>query len=367
MADLEAVAADFRRFAEIELQGHDTPMYERLAAAVAEDEDLLELAAQCRTGQPRPNLLFGAVQYLLALHPEDALASHYPSVGPGPARGDLVAEFGRFCREHREAIVAVLRSRIVQTNEVGRSALLLPAFHEASRAAGDVALALIEIGPSVGLNLLFDAYGMDYGAQRAGDPGSPLVLRCDSVGGPLPLAATPPRVASRRGIDVNPLDPADDDDMRWLRALVWPEHHDRRARLDAAIAIARERPPRLLKGDVFDLLPREVEAVSPGTLPVVFATFVLNQFTDAMRHRLRALLVELASAREIAVVVLGGTEFVTGTLGPPRADVSLWLLRLGPGLAEADHLATCHPHGRWIRWGPEGHPLRWDRDGTIRA
>lgn len=365
MPDLGEIAADFRRFAEVELQGHDTPLYERLAAAVAGEDDLLELASHCPPGQPRPNLLLGAVQYLLALHLGDRLATHYPSIHPGPPEGDSAEEFGRFCREHRDAIIAILRSRMVQTNEVGRSALLLPAFHDASTAAGGAPLALIEIGPSAGLNLLFDAYRIDYGSQCAGDPASPLVLHCESLGATLPLPATAPPVASRTGIDLNPLDPANDDDMRWLRALVWPEHHDRRARLDSAIAIARARPPRLLEGDVFDLLPKEVEAAPGGTLPLVFATFVLNQFTGDMRQRLRALLLELASEREIAVVVLGGTEFVTGTLGPPRADVSLWLLRPGPGRAGADHLANCQPHGRWIRWAPERHRLRWQRDGTI--
>jgi hypothetical protein len=362
--DFESIAAAFRRFAEVELQGHDTLTYERLAAAIARDPQLLEIASHCPPTQPKPNLFFGAVQYLLALQPEHPLASHYPAISNGPPIGNLVTDFAGFCRSNRQAIVAILQSRLVQTNEVGRSALLLPAFYEAFRQGRAAPLALLEIGPSAGLNLLFDHYAADYGGQRAGDPNSPLVLHCDSHGAPLPLQGSLPRVASRIGIDLNPLDPRNEDDMRWLRALIWPEHHDRRAQLAAAIAIAGEHPPALLRGDVFELLPRELEAVTSGHLPVVFATFVLNQFSEEMRQRLRVLLMEHASRRELAVVVLGGTEFVTG-VREPHADTSLWLLWLTPDARRASHLARCHPHGRWIRWAPGHQSLPWLDGGTI--
>ena len=54
----------------------------------------------------------------------------------------------------------------------------------------------------------------------------------------------------RGGIDLNPLDVRDDDAMRWLETLVWPEHGDRRARLSAAVALARQDPPELVRGDL---------------------------------------------------------------------------------------------------------------------
>ena len=38
--------------------------------------------------------------------------------------------------------------------------------------------------------------------------------------------------------------------MAWLETLVWPEHTDRLARLRAAIMIAAEQKPRLVKGDL---------------------------------------------------------------------------------------------------------------------
>ena len=57
-------------------------------------------------------------------------------------------------------------------------------------------LALIEVGASAGLNLLFDRYGYDYGAGRsAGDPSAPVRFTCALRGAV--LAADPRGAAAR--------------------------------------------------------------------------------------------------------------------------------------------------------------------------
>lgn len=38
----------------------------------------------------------------------------------------------------------------------------------------------------------------------------------------MPLPAGVPEVTWRAGLDLNPLDVADDDDVRWLERLIWP-------------------------------------------------------------------------------------------------------------------------------------------------
>jgi hypothetical protein len=61
----------------------------------------------------------------------------------------------------------------VQTNEVGRCASLLPAFGVVAARTDGRPLALVELGTSAGLNLVWDAYGYAYGAAgRAGGSGS---------------------------------------------------------------------------------------------------------------------------------------------------------------------------------------------------
>jgi len=42
--------------------------------------------------------------------------------------------------------------------------------------------------------------------------------------------------------------------MAWLTNLVWPEQEDRRRLLEAAIEVTRAGPPRILPGDLLDLV-----------------------------------------------------------------------------------------------------------------
>lgn len=349
MPDLAAIAGTFRRFAVAEARENLSPLYERLSEIVAADAELLAVAAGTRAGQPKPNMFFAAVQYLLGEYGEDPLAAWYPALsGGGEPKGDLGAAFRGFVFEHRDDVAALLSTRMVQTNEVRRSALLLPAFAAVSASSGR-RLALIEIGPSAGLNLLFDRYHYRYGQFEPGDVQSPVRIETEAR---LPLPEfSIPRVASRVGIDLNPLDPANPDDMRWLRALIWPEHDDRRALLDAAVSVAREHPPRLLGGDLFELLPREARAAPRDAQVCLFATFVLNQFSPEMLRRLREMLLELSSERALALLVLGASEFVAGSFPSGSPGTSLWLMEFDGGKEHSRHLARCNPHGRWIAWG----------------
>ena len=350
---LDQVAAAFNRFARVETAGMLSPLYEQLARTVVADPSLCALAAEALPGQPRPNMLFAAVQYLLEDFPRDALAAFYPSLTAVPVEGEPGPAFRSFCERHRHAIVEILHTRMVQTNEVRRSACLLPAFGTVA-AATQAPLGLIEIGPSAGLNLLFDRYRYDYGAGgQVGDPESP-VLDCELRGEALPLTGGIPAVASRAGIDLNPLDLESAPNRRWLRALIWPEHRDRRLLLEAATSVALRHPPRLVGGDVFELLPAEVAAVPPGAAVCVFATFVLNQFSADMRTRLRSQFIGLSDARDIHLVVMGTDEFVTGMIRNSE-DVALWLVRFSKGEETRRQLAECNPHGRWMKWLP-GEP-----------
>ena len=163
-----SLAAQFRRFATLEARGA-SPLYERLALGVADDEGLLALAAQARPEQPAPNVLFASVHLLLLSGVRDDLAAFYPSItDPASARGDPFPHFRRFCHEHADAIAEVLRERRVQTNVVERCGLLLPAFGIIARRSGGKPLALVEVGASAGLNLLWDRYSFDYGGGVGG-------------------------------------------------------------------------------------------------------------------------------------------------------------------------------------------------------
>ncbi|MGN9909735.1 DUF2332 domain-containing protein [Phytohabitans sp. LJ34] len=238
-----------------------SPAYERLALAVAEDEELLALVASLPPGKRQPNLLFGVVRLLGG-----------PVEDPAAFRAHVIA--------HWPTIAAEAATRIVQTNEAGRCALLLPVLAALPRP-----LALLEVGASAGLCLYPDRYGYRYGDRVLGT-GEP-VLECSLVGAPAPSSV--PDVVWRAGLDLNPLDVGDPADIAWLDALIWPEHAHRRARLRAAAAVAAADPPLLVPGDLVDDLPALAAAAPAGATLVVFHSSVLYHLSAARRAEFVAL------------------------------------------------------------------------------
>jgi hypothetical protein len=344
--DLDLIAARFRLFAEKEAAGY-SPLYERLALAVAEDGDLLRLASSAQEGQPYPNMLLGAVHYLLLKGARHPLGHFYASVGqrisgPEPA-GEVTSAFRDFCLAHASEIAAVLTTRRVQTNEVGRSACLMPALNHVA-SLGNAPLALIEIGASAGLNLTCDRYHYDYGDLGvAGDPASPVRLRCEVIGGYRPPVEAMPAIGFRAGCDVNVVDVRNADERLWLRALIWPEHHERAANLEAAMEVARLEPPLILEGDGVDLLPSLLD-MTPADLTVcVFHSFVFNQMPAERIAHFYDLLAEHSRRRPIFDLSF---EHRRGALGNPTIE----LARCVRGEWRRAVLARCHPHGATIEW-----------------
>ena len=358
------LSAAFEQFARVEAPDLDSPTYAELAAGVARDDELLALAAQRQRGQPAPNMLFGAVQYLLLQGVEHPLAAHYPilsgvrqpsGVGdeqpPGPsgrANGDILPAFARFrefCLEYRDEVGDLVATRRTQTQVVRRCTCLLLVFGMVYRDA-EAPLALIDVGASAGLNLNFDRYAYRYlraGSEvlRWGAGAERVELEADLRGpGTVP---EPPReipVVSRDGIDLNPIDLADPDELLWQRALIWPEHVERHAQLVDAAAELDDSPVRLHRGDASRDLPRLLERVPADVALVVYSTIALYQVPREGRRRIRAILQARSRERPVWQVALEGVH-------PP----SLTLTRYRHGSSETELLARASPHGWWIEWG----------------
>jgi hypothetical protein len=219
MNDPVDIKQRYRQFADVECKGY-SDLYYRLALAVADDDDVIGFIAEMPEIQP--NLFFAAIQLLTG-------PAGVPATGSG---------LRAFVKERGDDVRAVMRSRRTQTNEVGRCAVLLPALPPGP-------LALVEVGASAGLCLLLDRYYYEFGSTRIGSPASPVHLQCAATG-PVRFPPAIPQIVWRRGLDLNPVDVHDDDAVRWLLACVWPEHHERRRRLQAAIGVARVDAARRL-------------------------------------------------------------------------------------------------------------------------
>ena len=118
----------FLEFAEKECKG-SSPLYEYLSVKISEDDELLSICGKANKGQPVPNLLFGAVHYLLLKGKVHPLREFYSSIVSNPrAYKDSYNPFRDFCLIYRNEIESILTTKLVQTNEIRRCAYLYPVF-----------------------------------------------------------------------------------------------------------------------------------------------------------------------------------------------------------------------------------------------
>lgn len=337
---------DYWAFFVGEARRANSPLYARLAEGVGRNSELRAFAATAKKGQPHANILFAAVHFLLLRGDQDPLRRFYPDLnGWKTIEGeDPFPAFEDFVDAHRAELAPIVASRITNTNEVGRCSMLHAGFRAIAAEAGEP-LNLIEIGPSAGLNLIWDRYGVRY--RRGSDvfqvdtPDPALVIDVELRGDRVPPFGRAPKVASRVGLELNPVDLGDPDQRDWLKALIWPENRLRFERLDAALAAYADAKPVIRIGDALALLPNALRD-APEHQPVcVYHTYVTYQFTDDMREALDNLLIMAGLRRPIWRLSAEGS--ISG-------ENTLMLQRYHDGTREVRKLALCHPHGAWLEW-----------------
>ncbi|MFJ7405542.1 MULTISPECIES: DUF2332 domain-containing protein [unclassified Lysinibacillus] len=284
---LAMISKQFRTFAKNECK-NSSPLYEHLAYQIADDEELLLIAKDGANGQPVPNLLFAAVHYLLLTYMDDDLADFYPSLTTTPKPLDSVYPFfKKFVLFHAHEVKTILQERLVQTNEIRRCAYLYPMMTEIYQNHR-MPLAFIEIGTSAGLQLAMDQYNYCYNQTLSVyNSATKLVLTSENIGDALPPSLSQPLIVSQRiGIDLNPMDVTNEQDVAWLQALIWPEHHERRTLLNTAIPILQQVKIALVRGDAIEGLKDISSQIDPQSMLVVYHTHVANQIPLTLRHAL---------------------------------------------------------------------------------
>jgi hypothetical protein len=368
------LSSAFAAFAREQAHGV-SPRYERLALAVA-DRPVLGAALLAAPEPLRaPDLLFGAAQYVVrgeaAGHP---LGAYLPTLGGFREPGDgLVEAFASLADEYGHALARVCATRSVQSNEASRCAVLRPALGLAAQLVGGP-LALVELGTSAGLLLLPDRYGYVYKGPtefRCGRVDAPprLVFDCKVRGPGYPEGLdVEPDVAARVGIDVAPLDADDPDDVRWLRAAVWPEHIARLGRLDAALDEVRNVRPELRRGHAGELIGPVLEEVEPGLVPCVIATNVLGYLpADELTAVLRCLDM-YGRDRDLLVVLNDLPSRGAARFAPPSADYldsaraagALTLVAYTGGVPSVEMLGRSGAFGSSIEWAPRSYRYALD-------
>jgi len=313
-------AEHYRTFGALEARG-SSAAYEDWALGVADDAEMLELIDELPRAKRQANLVFAAMRVV-----------GVPIASWQGARGEAIARWPR--------IREVALTHATQTNEAARCAVLLP---QLARIPGP--LALLEVGASAGLCLYPDRYTYRYTADDGTvtriDPVVPtdVVIDCriENTAPPTHL----PDVVWRGGIDLNPLDPADPETLAWLDALVWPEHHDRRARLAAAARVAASDPAPIRAGDLNDLIADAAASAPADATLVVFHTAVLAYLSPEDRERFRRTMVD-TDAVWLSNEGLGVFPEFEGVV--PPAERHRFVLAV-----DGEPVALTHPHGRSYR------------------
>jgi hypothetical protein len=258
---------------------------------------------------------------------------HYLVLGGDAAWDDL----GAALEHHGPFLRRWCAEQEVQTNEVQRSWALLPAF--LSLADGRP-FDLLELGPSAGLNLVWDHYRYRYATGEWGD--GPLELTgVDRASPPSSLLERRVEVVRRRGIDLNPVDVTTDDGARVLQAFVWADQTGRLERLRRAIDVVQHDPPQLLRGDYVEELPSLLADRRDGAQLVVFQTASTMYLDRHQSERLREAM-QHAGREEPFVYVSTGRA-------PKDDGYALEVHRHPSGTVE--RLAVFDFHGEWLDWG----------------
>lgn len=317
--NLDEIGAWYSWFANNEANGQ-SELWADLASRIANDSDLLHFLASFPSSKRQPNLFLASYRSLFGT-PEDWATF----------RGMVLSEPNR--------IAARMLERSTQTNEPGRCAVLLPVL-----ATLPQPLALVEVGASAGLCLLLDRYGYDYGGYQLTPPdrGDAPLFECDADPN-TPIPQKLPDVAWRMGLDINPLDVMNHEQMAWLETLVWPGQEVRRNRLRKAIAVAQRDPPQVIRGDIANDLKALMEQVPTGLTTVIFHSAVLNylpnqESRDSFADQAMTLADYWISNESPMVLPQIATQTPDGVAGS-------FLLSLN-----AEPIAWTNPHGSSIRW-----------------
>lgn len=323
-------------------------LYARIIDALIDDHrrggrsaQLLDPWAENALADAIPLRLLAGVHRIVLRGDAPDLARHYPSAG-GDDGGDPVPAFLAVLDAHVDELTAGMALG-VQTNEVGRACALVGGFHEVARRTG-LPLRTLEVGASAGLLQHWDRYRYETATVSWGpDHGVRFVAPWD--GAPPPFVPDL-EVRARGACDLNPIDPRTEEGATTLRGFLWPDQRHRRARLDAAIEVARAFPTPVDAADAGAWVEDRLAEPVAGVATVVYHSIVLQYLPRPTFARMREA-IERAGAAATSGAPIGWLRM------EPAGVVADVRLRLWPG-GEDRVLGTTDYHGPPVHWSEPG-------------
>ena len=240
-----------------------------------------------------------------------------------------------------------------QTNEAGRSSNFILALLWLAERGLHSRFECLEIGSSAGINLMIDRYRYDLGGVEIGAEDGALSFDPEWRGPPPPDRAI--EFASLRGCDVAPVDLTDPAQALRLKAYIWPEHHVRFARMDAAIVAATARKPDIVGMNAAEFVEQALaEPQADGTTRVLMHSIVWQYVPADQQARVTAAMeaagLRATAERPLAWIALEANR----TVHHHELTVRYW-----PGGEQRLQLGVAHAHGAWLEHFAEPLASEW--------
>ena len=328
-------------------RANDAPVTARIVAAIASllTRPASEFARRIADwpGAPLADALpLRAAGGFHALHLSEAAHELAPIYADAEDINDAAIVAGVVTR-HEAALLPWLDGP-PQTNEAGRSSNFIAAMLWLAEQGLPPHFDCLEIGSSAGINLMIDRYHYDLGGVHVGPQPGAMAFAPDWRGNHPPMHRV--AFAGIKGCDVAPVDLTDPAQALRLKAYIWPEHHIRFARMEAAIAAAHAEKPNLIRANAADFV--EAELARPqvaGTTRVLTHSIVWQYVPADQQARVTAAMEDAAARatpdRPLAWIALEANR----TVHHHELVVRYW-----PGGGEPCKLAHAHAHGAWIEW-----------------
>ena len=282
----------------------------------------------------------------------------------------FAGEYRAFCLDHRDRLLELCARHRYQMNEVGRCADIVPALAPTVEEGREI--ALVDIGTGAGLALHLDRYRYAFrgpGGARStvGDPDAGVLIETD-LRGPTapPTPSALPRIVSRIGIDIEPVDLEAPGVLAWLAACL-PQEIGALTRFHDAVALATAHPARSVRGDACEVLPELLARIPQELLVCLIDSYVHVFFEAEELARFRALVDRVGGERDLDWVSIDplvpmGSEATGSVLGIPvpaaliernrRQGVFGVIGRLSyrGGRRQGALLGIAHPGAAWLEW-----------------
>lgn len=192
------------------------------------------------------------------------------------------------------------------------------------------------------MNLFWDRYRYEFPAGSWGNDDAVVSIVTKWSGGTPPLG--PVEIIERAGCDLNPLDPAKEDDRLRLLSYIWADQQDRLDRTRKALETVASGGTPVERADAIEWLKERLAHRFPGAVHVLYHSVAWQYLPRSAQEEGKAL---IAAAGAIATeeAPLAWLQMEADGHAPGAALT----LQIWPG-GERQSIGRADFHGRWVAW-----------------